>query len=158
MFRRAAAGVFSAAKQIIQRFLPVGNDVDAIGKPRLLERVQSQFHVVGVVFHQQNVNEFLAVAVGFGGAGFSIRKLMHKQRRDGHAERVRQPGDAFQRKIARAAFHVGNVSAMQIRPLRQFLLRKPLLLSPSFDRSPERYFGVKFLHGGGFFKSLFWCR
>ena len=67
--------------------------------------------------------------------------------RHGHIQSTRKPVNALQRNISRAAFDIGNVSAMQPRSSSQFLLGNPQATPPLPNRSAEEFFYLIPSHG-----------
>ena len=54
----AAAGERPTAEEEIERFGAVAHQVDLVGQLALFERVDGELRVGGIVFHQQDFNDF----------------------------------------------------------------------------------------------------
>jgi hypothetical protein len=53
---KTPVGKLAPAEKEVHRLLAIADDVDLIGQIVLGQGVESQFQVVGIVFHQQNFN------------------------------------------------------------------------------------------------------
>jgi len=126
--------MLAPAKKKIERLGPVAGDVDSIRHLRPLERLQCQLHVLRTVLDEKQIHRIVSVAGLEQRGTFAVQGSDGpEQLAQGNTEGVRELGNAFQGQVARAAFDVRHVGPVQIRALRQRLLRQAQTDPSAFD-------------------------
>jgi hypothetical protein len=122
--RRHSLCVPAGAEQVIQPGLPIADDFDGIRKLRALERARHRDGQRGTVVHEQDLPPFMWRRSNAVAKRYSRRRIgMGEQIASGDVQRSRQVGDGQQCHVACTSLNVRDISAVQVGPPSELLLR-----------------------------------
>src|SRR6266496_127182 len=143
-----AVGVGAFAKDEIERFCPVMNDLDAIVQFCFFKGREGQFNIFWGMFNQEQVDRTGAVRWGKRRTWSRTQSLRKgKKSGDRRSQCNSEPLDGGERGIALAGLDIAHVSAVEFCALSEFLLRYLQTRSEAFYLGSEPLPQVDFVHG-----------